>query len=162
MVNPLLHCPTCASNDINKNGTTRHGNQNYKCRDCGRQFVENPKWRRIGEDTKSLIGRMLLEKIPLAGIARSLQVSESWLQQYVNAYYATVPQSVHVTPKPRRRLTVQMDELWSFVEEKDNEQWVWGSVLDLWLASVELGYSSPGRATVHRSRTLPGLVSPRC
>lgn len=125
MVKPLLHCPTCGSTDINKNGTTRHGNQNYKCRDCGRQFVENPKWRRIGEDTKSLIDRMLLEKMPLAGIARSLQVSESWLQQYVNAYYATVPQSVQVTPKPRRRLTVQMDELWSFVDDKDNEQWVW-------------------------------------
>ena len=125
MVKPLLHCPTCASNDINKNGTTRHGNQNYKCRDCGRPFVEHPKWRRIGEDTKLLIDRMLLEKIPLAGIARSLQVSESWLQQSVNADSATVPQSVQVPPKPRRRLTVQMDELWSFVDDKGHEQWVW-------------------------------------
>jgi len=23
-------------------GKTRHGKQNYKCRDCGRQFVEDP------------------------------------------------------------------------------------------------------------------------
>lgn len=68
---------------------------------------------------------MLLEKIPLAGIARSLQVSESWLQQYVNAHYAKVPQQVQVQPKARRRLTVQMDELWSFVDDKGNEQWVW-------------------------------------
>ena len=125
MVKPLLQCPTCASNDLNKNGMTRHGNQNYKCRDCGRQFVENPKWSRIGEDAKSLIDRMLLEKMPLAGIARSLQISESWLQQYVNTYYATVPQSVQVQPKPRRRLTVQMDELWSFVDDKGSEKWVW-------------------------------------
>jgi insertion element IS1 protein InsB len=88
-------------------------------------YVENPKWRRIGVETKSLIDRMLLEKIPLAGIARSLQISEIWLQQYVNAYYATVPQQVEVTPKPQRRLTVQMDELWSFVDDKGNEQWVW-------------------------------------
>ena len=85
MIKPLLTCPNCGSNDINKNGTTRHGNQNYKCRDCGRQFVENPKWRRISDDTKATIERMLLEKIPLVGIARSLQISESWLQQYVNA-----------------------------------------------------------------------------
>ena len=87
--------------------------------------MENPKWRRISDDTKSLIDRMLLEKIPLAGIVRSLQISESWLQQYVNADYATVSRSVQVTPKPRRRLTVQMDELWSFVDDKGNEQWVW-------------------------------------
>ena len=125
MIKPLLTCPTCGSNDINKNGTTRHGNQNYKCRDCGRQFVEDPKWRRISDDTKAMIERMLLEKIPLVGIARSLQISESWLQQYVNGYYATVPQQVQVEPKTRRRLTVQLDELWSFVDDKGNEQWVW-------------------------------------
>ena len=28
-------------------------------------------------------------------------------------------------PKPKRRLTVQMDELWSFVDHKGDEQWVW-------------------------------------
>ncbi len=111
MIKPLLTCPTGGSNDINKNSTTRHGNQSYKCRVrlwrgealCGRQIVENPKWRRIQDETKATLERMLLEKIPLAGIARSLQVSESWLQQYVNDYYATVPQQVQVQPKPKRR-----------------------------------------------------------
>ncbi|MEO0646424.1 MAG: IS1 family transposase, partial [Cyanobacteria bacterium J06650_10] len=34
-----MTCPTCGSHDISKNGTTRRGKQNYKCRDCGRQFV---------------------------------------------------------------------------------------------------------------------------
>lgn len=28
-------------------------------------------------------------------------------------------------PKPKRRLTVQMDELWSFVDHKGMQQWVW-------------------------------------
>ena len=32
---------------------------------------------------------------------------------------------VQVTPKPLHRLTVQIDELWSFVNDKDQEQWVW-------------------------------------
>jgi IS1 family transposase len=50
---------------------------------------------------------------------------ESWLQQSVNAHYAPVPQPVQVQPKPRRRLTVQIDELWSFVDDKGNEQSVW-------------------------------------
>jgi insertion element IS1 protein InsB len=122
---PYLLCPNCGSDDILKNGSTRRGQQNYKCRDCGRQFVEHPKWRRIDDQTKSTIDRMLLEKIPLAGIARSLKISESWLQQYVNAYYASVPQQVQVQPKTKRRLMVQMDELGSFVDDKGNEQWVW-------------------------------------
>jgi insertion element IS1 protein InsB len=122
---PYLLCPTCGSDDIMKNGTTRRGKQNYKCRDCGRQFVENPQWKPKDNDTYALIDRLLLERIPLAGIARVLQLSESWLQQYVNACYDEVPRKAEVVAKPTSRLVVQMDELWSFVDEKGNKQWVW-------------------------------------
>ena len=122
---PYLLCPTCGSDDIMKNGTTRRGKQNYKCRDCGRQFVENPQWQPKDKDTCALIDRMLLERIPLAGIARVLQLSESWLQQYVNNCYGKVRQKVEVVTKTTTRLVVQMDELWSFVDDKGNKQWVW-------------------------------------
>lgn len=122
---PYLLCPTCSSDDIMKNGTTRRGKQNYKCRDCGRQFVENPQWKPKDKDTYTLIDRLLLERISLAGIARVLQLSESWLQQYVNAVYAEVPQRAEVVAKTTSRLVVPMDELWSFVDEKGNKQWVW-------------------------------------
>ena len=121
-------CPSCQSVSVVKNGSTRHGKQNYKCRDCGRQFVENPQWQRVSErtqDTYDLLEKLLLEKIPLAGIARVLKVSERWLQSYVNHKYENVPQQVEVEPKPKRRLTIQMDELWSFVDDKGNKQWVW-------------------------------------
>jgi len=36
-----------------------------------------------------------------------------------------VPRQVQVRPKAKGALTVQMDELWSFVDEKGNKQWVW-------------------------------------
>jgi transposase-like protein len=93
-----------------KNGTTRRGKQNYKCRDCGRQFVENPQWQPKPPDTDAMIDRLLLERIPLAGIARVLQLSESWVQHYVNQSYEQVPQTAEVLPKTTARLTVQMDE----------------------------------------------------
>jgi len=108
-----------------RNGTTRRGKQNYKCRDCGRQFVENPQWKRREPDSTAVIDRLLLEKIPLAGIARVLKLSESWLQGYVNQCYKVVPRQVQVGPKPKGPLAVQMDELWSFVDDKGNKQWVW-------------------------------------
>ncbi|MDV2998296.1 MAG: IS1 family transposase ISBeg2 [Chroococcidiopsis sp. SAG 2025] len=118
-------CPNCQSSDVVKNGRTRHGKQNYKCRECGRQFVEAPQWRMISEETKGIIDRLLLEKLPLAGIARALQISELWVQQYVNQKYKRVEREVQVRPKLKSRLTVQMDELWSFVDDKGNQQWVW-------------------------------------
>jgi insertion element IS1 protein InsB len=125
VMKPYLLCPNCSSDDIMKNGTTRRGKQNYKCRDCGRQFVENPQWKRIDPDRTAMIDRLLLEKIPLAGIARVMEVSDDWLQRYVNQYYQALGQRVQVQPKPKGPRTVQMDELWSFVDHKGNKQWVW-------------------------------------
>lgn len=31
-------CPKCKSLSIKRNGYTRHGKQNHRCLDCGRQF----------------------------------------------------------------------------------------------------------------------------
>jgi IS1 family transposase len=79
----------------------------------------------ICEETKGIIDRLLLEKLPLAGIARALHISELWLQQYVNQKYLQVEREVQVRPKPKSRLRVQMDQLWSFVDHQGNKQWVW-------------------------------------
>jgi IS1 family transposase len=108
-----------------KNGTTRRGKQNYKCRDCGRQFVENPQWKRREPSSTLMIDRLLLEKIPLAGIARVLKLSASWLQRYVNRCYKARSRQVQVMLKSKGSLAVQLDELWSFVDTKGNKQWVW-------------------------------------
>jgi IS1 family transposase/transposase-like protein len=122
---PYLICPSCGSDDVMKNGTTRRGKQNYKCRDCGRQFVENPQWKQIDPDSKAIIDRLLLERVPLAGIARVVEVGEAWLQRYVNRLLSAVPRQAKVQSKAPGPIALQMDELWSFVDHKGNKQWVW-------------------------------------
>lgn len=97
-----MNCPSCQSSNIVKNGLIHNGKQNYRCKDCGRQFVEDPQQKLISEQTKNLVDRLLLEKIPLAGIARVCDVSEVWLQGYVNRKYAAVPQQVEVSSKKKR------------------------------------------------------------
>lgn len=121
----ITHCPNCGSKEVSRNGKTRHSKQNFKCRECGRQFVLNPAWKPITEEQKELMSRMLLERISQAGIARVLQVSEDTVQRYVNSQATAVKKQVEVTPKEKKRLNVQMDELWSFVDSKGNQQWVW-------------------------------------
>ncbi|WP_445302082.1 IS1 family transposase [Microcoleus sp. K5-D4] len=118
-------CPNCGSEEVSRNGQTRHHKLHYKCRECGRQFVLNPAWKPITKEQKELMSRMLLERISQAGIARVLQVSEDTVQRYVNSQAAAVKKQVEVTPKEKKRLSVQMDELWSFVDSKGNQQWVW-------------------------------------
>ena len=72
----LPSCPSCNSKQIVKNGKIHNGKQNHKCRDCGRQFVQNPENKVIKQETKNLIDKLLLEKISLAGISRVTEVSE--------------------------------------------------------------------------------------
>ena len=79
-----MNCPKCSSCNVVKNGSLGNGEPKFKCKTCGRQFVENPQKKPISDDTKQLIDKRLLERIPLAGIARVVGVSERWLQNYVN------------------------------------------------------------------------------
>ena len=120
-----MNCPYCNSTNIIKNGTNMVGTSKFMCKDCRRQFVENPKHRRISEEQRLLIDRLLLEKIPLAGIARVVGVSERWLQDYVNKLYEMVLQVIKVTVKTDYRLIIECDEAWSFVGNKEQKQWIW-------------------------------------
>jgi insertion element IS1 protein InsB len=108
-----MTCPTCGSHDISKNGTTRRVSRNDKCRDCNRQFVEDPQWKPKAKDTRSLVDLLLLEKIALAGITSATGVSDSWLQGHVNAGYEAVPKAADVVPRVIARHFV------SFVLDKD-------------------------------------------
>jgi len=58
---------------------------------CLRQFVEYPKNKRISDEQKQLIERLLLEKLSLTGIARVVGVSETWLQRHLNKTYEMQP-----------------------------------------------------------------------
>ncbi len=95
-------CPRCASCQTVKNGHIHNGKQRFKCSECRRQFIEQPTKKVIDQAARDLIDRLLLERISLAGIARVAQVSEQWLQTYVNEKYAIVPRSVEISPKKPR------------------------------------------------------------
>jgi transposase-like protein len=95
----MRHCPDCHADRGLKNGSNATGKPKYACKACGRQFVDDPDWRVISDEIKGIIDRLLHERISLAGIARAVQVSESWLQAYVNEKYRHVPREVRVRSK---------------------------------------------------------------
>lgn len=121
----MQNCPECGSTNCVKNGSIHNGKPKNQCNDCSRQFVNDPENAPVSEETKELIDKLLLEKIPLAGIVRVTAVSERWLQDYVNETYENVPKQIVVKDKPKGRLTIQCDEMWSFVGNKGEKQWIW-------------------------------------
>ena len=68
-------CPRCGSQRIVKNGRIHNKKPKYKCQDCGCQFIEHPTKKYIEPIVLNYIDKLLLEKIPLAGIARVTGVS---------------------------------------------------------------------------------------
>lgn len=124
MIKMTIKCKKCFSAHTKKNGKAPSGSQKYRCKECGYAFVEYPKKQKISEEKKALVNRLLLEKLSLAGIARSVGVSEAWLQGYVNKKYKNISKALE-HPKGRFRLVLECDEMGSFCGNKKHKQWIW-------------------------------------
>ena len=118
-------CPRCGSEHTIKNGSTHNGKAKNQCKNCGRQFVINPSKKSVSEETKQLSDKLLLERISLRGLQRVTGVSWSWLQDYVNNKFSQVPRQTTVSKKPKGKLIIECDELWSFVYSKQFKFYVW-------------------------------------
>ena len=78
-------CPECGSSEVWKNGHSRHGKQLYRCKKCGKVFVENPKvgWRkRITEETIEHIRNLNLAGFNDYEIADILGISYVTVSKY--------------------------------------------------------------------------------
>ncbi|MBC6422929.1 MAG: hypothetical protein GDA38_16435 [Hormoscilla sp. SP12CHS1] len=64
----------------------------------------------------------MLEIIYLAGIARITGVCKLWLQNMLIRNMRISP--AKVSGKQKGKLTIECDEMWSFVKSKDNKQWI--------------------------------------
>jgi len=95
------------------------------CNSCERQFVNAPENKIIPRQTWDMVDKLLLEKIPIAGISRVTGISELWLQEYINCKYEEIPQQINIKKNEIDELIIQCDEMWSFVGSKDNKQWIW-------------------------------------
>jgi insertion element IS1 protein InsB len=124
-------CPRCKSDKYKKNGHIHNGKRNHHCHDCGRQFVQSFEQYRITDDKRSLIERLLVERISLRGICRAVGITLKWLLGFLVQCVEALPDHLHVQPITGygnvmlRRLEMEADEMASFVKKKANKQWVW-------------------------------------
>lgn len=124
-----LVCPTCHSVAIKRNGHIHNGKQNHRCLCCGRQFVENPEKKIISDEVKSQVRQALLERVSLEGVCRIFDVSMPWLLKFLNEIIASLPDHLNATVTADEEelevAVVELDEQWSYVGNKANQQWLW-------------------------------------
>jgi IS1 family transposase len=121
----LMNCPSCHSSYIKKNGHIHNGKQNFRCKDCGRQFVADKQKKSIPAHDREIIRRLFAERISLRGICRVMHVSLTWLLSFFTQVTDDTPDDLGVTPPPKGKLTLELDEMWSFVGKKEDKQWIW-------------------------------------
>jgi len=83
------------------------------------QFVENPQNKIIPEGTKERIRRSLLERVSLEGICCIFDISMPWLLGFMEKTFQSLAENLHAG------IIAENDELWSFVGNKKNDQWLW-------------------------------------
>ena len=124
-----ISCPNCCSHTIRRNGSIHTGKQKYQCVACNKQFVENPQNKIIPEGTKERIRRSLLERVSLEGICRIFDISMPWLLRFMEKTFQSLPENLQAGIIAENDefevLVLEVDELWSFVGNKKNDQWLW-------------------------------------
>lgn len=124
-------CPECGSRRYKKNSHTHNGKQNYQCKVCKREFVLNPKPIIISTEKRELVKKLLLERVSLRGICRAVGISMQWLLEFIAETYDQLPDHLNVRPIGDKKgviiqsLECEADEVWSFVGDKSNKQWIW-------------------------------------
>jgi|AntRauTorckE5430_2_1112549.scaffolds.fasta_scaffold00017_48 hypothetical protein len=125
----MLICPSCTSGKIIKNGKTYYGKQNHRRKDCNRELVANNQ-HTITDKRQQDVSALLLERISLRGISRSMGVSMTWLMAYASIAWDETSQDLganfewldKLTDKQLQSIELQIDEMWLFVDFKKNKK----------------------------------------
>ncbi|MBD2153052.1 IS1 family transposase [Leptolyngbya sp. FACHB-16] len=107
-----MNCPHCTSDKIVKNGH-RNGKQSYLCRDCRRQFRDNPQQDYIPE-VKALCVTMSLNSMGFRAIERVTGINHNSVINWVRQAAAAIAEENYEIPE-----TAQLDELETFVGQKN-------------------------------------------
>lgn len=115
-----LHCPRCQSTSIKKNGVKHDGKQNYRCKECNRQFVGDHNLTYLGCHSKAvkLILLMLVRCCGIRDIAKITRFSiGKILKMLTQSSHEIILQRTHYK-------CLEVDEFWTFVGNKKDKHWL--------------------------------------
>lgn len=109
-----ISCPSCLSDSIKRNGRKIYGKQNYQCKDCQRQFIDESqlKYKSCQSHIEAKIRLMLVRGCSIADIVVIEKVSK---YKILNVLVKSAHQ---IKPKKRYYRRMQVDEFWTYVGHK--------------------------------------------
>ncbi len=126
-VTKIEKCPNCCSENIVKNGFTRHKNQRVLCSDCGKSLVLNRK-KKSYPDSSALV-RSFIERLSLCGVSRIFAISYYRVYHELNLTCLLLPNfKTQVADCKNNKYVLEFDELCGFCGKKENKQWLWAAL----------------------------------
>ena len=114
------NCPYCLCAKVVGNGKKSSGAHNYLCKGCGKQFQKHYLYWACDKKVKDQILPMLLRGSGVRDCAVVLGISPNAVLRHLTRQ----AQAVVIKPKQSRYHKVQIDELWSYVGNKDKKVWL--------------------------------------
>ena len=113
-----MRCSKCnAEKKQYKDGFTKAGSQRQRCGVCGARYTPEPKKQGYSQKVRNLAIRMYADGLGFRQIARQLKLSHSTVMEWVKTHAEQLPDA----PVPEEVDTVEMDELYTFIEKKKTE-----------------------------------------
>ena len=109
-----MKCPNCQSKQIRKNGH-RRGKQNYQCKECQRQFIEEYTKMGYPQSVKENCLKMYVNGLGFRAIERVSGVNHNTIIRWVKASANNLPSAPSVEEIPE---ITEIDELQTFVGKK--------------------------------------------
>lgn len=116
-----ITCPACSSLNIKKNGINKQRKQRYRCNGCGKQFILEYRYRAYLKQIRELVLPMCLNGSGIRDISRVLRISATTVMKLISQAANNLPP----VQLPARIADVELDEMWTFIEKKKNQCWLW-------------------------------------
>ena len=120
----IRQCPTCASQDIIRNGTDYKEDQKYHCHHCGGWGTLDAKSRYNSEE-KAQVLKAYQERVSMRGIRRIFGMVPKTLLRWITAALEKLPTLSQTLAPAQVGEVLELDELWSFALKKSNKRWIW-------------------------------------
>lgn len=109
-----MKCPNCQSDKIRKNGH-RRGKQNYHCKKCDRQFIEQYTKRGYSIEVKENCLKMYVNGLGFRAIERITGVNHNTVIRWVRKSAIALPNAPQLEEIPE---ITEIDELQTYVGQK--------------------------------------------
>lgn len=120
LINIKVYCPHCHSPKVCKNGRKSSGQQNFLCGNCGKQFQQEYFYQGANPRVKAQVKSSLLHGSGIRDCNKVFGISA----KTTLALILREGEKVRIRPRQKRYERVQIDEMYSFVYQKNKKVWI--------------------------------------